>query len=55
MWSVGLDAILKVHCLSTQKQIRSVMVQSYPVQFNDIIIPSIHPSTALIATLHGSV
>jgi len=54
VWSVGQNAILKVHCLSTYKQIRSVFVRGFPVKFNDIILPSVYPSTALIATMHGS-
>lgn len=54
VWSVGQDAMLKVHCISTQKQIRSIIVRGFPVKFNDIILPSIYPSTALIATMHGS-
>lgn len=54
VWSVGHDAMLKVHCTSTQKQIRSVVVQGFPVKFNDIILPSMYTSTALIATMHGS-
>ncbi|XP_060859009.1 protein FAN-like isoform X1 [Metopolophium dirhodum] len=54
VWSVGYDAMLKVHCISTQKQIRSVIVQGFPVKFNDIILPSNYTSTALIATMHGS-
>ncbi|XP_050527638.1 protein FAN-like isoform X2 [Daktulosphaira vitifoliae] len=54
VWSVGYDAMLKVHCLSTKKQIRNVTVQKFPVKFNDIILPSKYPSTAIIATMHGS-
>ncbi|XP_050438205.1 protein FAN-like [Adelges cooleyi] len=54
VWSVGHDAMLKVHCLSTKKQIRNVTIQRFPVKFNDIVLPSKHPSTALIATMHGS-
>lgn len=54
VWSVGQDAMLKVHSLSTHKQIRSVNIQCFPVKFNDISLPQIYSSTALIATTHGS-
>lgn len=54
VWSVGQDAMLKVHCISTQKQIRNVTVRGFPVKFNDLILPSMYSSTALIATMHGS-
>lgn len=55
MLSVGQDAMLKVYCLLTQKQIRSVVVQGFPVKLNDIIVPSTYPSTALIGTNNGFV
>jgi hypothetical protein len=54
VWSVGLDAMLKVHCISTQKQLRNVTVRGFPVKFNDLVLPSMYLSTALIATMHGS-
>lgn len=54
VWSVGENAMLKVHCLSTQKQIRNITVKGFPVKFNDIILPSICLSIALIATMNGS-
>lgn len=57
VWSIGqgsIGAMLIVYCLSTQKQIRNVNIRLFPVKFNDIILPSIYPSTGLIATAHGS-
>jgi len=54
VWSVGRNAVLKVHCLFSRKQLISVIVQDFPVKFNVIIIPSIFPSTVLIGTMHGN-
>lgn len=54
VWSVGRNAMLKVHCLFSQKQMRSVIVRGFPVKFNDIIVPSCFPSIALIGTMHGN-
>lgn len=54
VWSVGRNAVLKVHCLSSQKQLLNVIVQDFPVKFNDIIIPSLFSSTVLIGTMHGN-
>lgn len=57
VWSIGqgsIGAMLKVHCLLNQKQMRNVIIRGFPVKFNDIILPSIYPSTGLIATAHGS-
>ncbi|VVC46047.1 Hypothetical protein CINCED_3A020452 [Cinara cedri] len=55
IFSIGHDAMLKVNCLLTQKQIRSVTVQGFPVKLNDIVVPSTYPSIVLIGTNHGFV
>lgn len=54
VWSIGMDAMLKVHCLLTHKQIRNVIVQRFPIKFSDIILPSNNLSMAFISTMHGS-
>lgn len=53
VWSVGRNAVLKVHCLYSQQQLISVIVKEFPVKCNNIVIPSIFSSTVLIGTENG--